>query len=104
MKTKINKLLWVPDGKQLQHHGISHAEDRCISANTKSQRKHGDSSKPGIFQKHPNGIAQVLPSCVHLTFPYFTRSAALPLGRPAKRGGPAESPRGRRPMPRTLRP
>src|SRR5882724_11605866 len=76
MKTKINKLLWTPDGKQLQHHGIGHTEYRRISANTKSQRKYGDNSKAGILRQHANGIAQVLPSCVHLHFSIFTRGAA----------------------------
>jgi len=51
MKTKINKLLWTPDGKQLQHHGIRYAEDRRIRANAESQRKHSDNSEAGILQE-----------------------------------------------------
>src|SRR5882762_595055 len=75
MQTKVNELLWIPYWEQLQHHRIGHAEDCGIRADAKRQREHGDNGEAWILQKQANGVAQVLPRCVHLGFSIFTRSA-----------------------------
>src|SRR5690349_5172657 len=54
------KLLWFRDGKQLEHHGINHAEYRRICADAEGEGENRDNGKSGVSTQLAEAVAQIL--------------------------------------------
>ncbi len=64
--------------QRIQHHGIDHAENRGIRADTQGQRHNGRGRIPGILAQHAQRVLQVLPETVHRL---FSRACSLQAAR-----------------------
>ena len=47
--------------ERTQHHGIHHAEYRCVHANSYGQREHRSQSEAGRLAQLANSVAQIAP-------------------------------------------
>jgi hypothetical protein len=47
--------------ERTQHHGIHHAEYRCVHANSDGQREHRGQREAGRLRQLTNGVAQIAP-------------------------------------------
>jgi hypothetical protein len=48
-------------GQGTQQHGVNHAEDRAVRANSEGEREHCDEGKARVPHQHAKAVAQVLP-------------------------------------------
>src|SRR5580700_617863 len=67
-------------------HGVEHAVNRAVGADTQGQRDDDHGQKAGTLAQLPNCIANILQEPIHLKLSLLTRSAVRPWDRLAPPG------------------